>query len=293
MSGLLASHYFRHMEPLVVESQPSLPNNHKALLRFRSSAVSELTGIPFSKVKVQKLISYKGFKISQPDMYLNNMYSQKVTGSVRARSLTNLSDCERFIAPEDFIKKLSNGIDVSYGEKVVSFEDYDEPIISTMPVYKLAELLDYELPDLKYRSIQAISFDLDMDIDVYQTIYYPGIESQYRVSITGNKVIAEFAKDMNGSHADDEIRDILRKLEDDFGIVYTGEFPEATFSNQKYGKLIECEDNSVKKFIGWATREHNVYSLGRWGTHRQILMDDVVKDIRQIDKLISNKGYHV
>ena len=85
---------------------------------------------------------------------------------------------------------------------------------------------------------------------------------------------------------------MLNCLSSDFGIVAT-ETPLFSVSKQQYGKLIECDGMEVKEFIGWATRKHNVYSLGRWGTHRQILMDDVVCDIRQVDKLISNKGYNV
>ena len=60
MSGLLAGQFFRSNKPLVIEKQDSLPNNHKALLRFRTEAVSELSGIRFKSVNVQKMINYNG-----------------------------------------------------------------------------------------------------------------------------------------------------------------------------------------------------------------------------------------
>ena len=294
MSGMLAAHYFRHLEPIILESQDSLPNNHTALLRFRSGVVSDLTGIPFKKVKVQKMISFEGAHLIQPSLYLNNLYSNKVTGSVRSRSLGNLDDCERYIAPGDFISKLSKGLDIKYGQTVDDFDNAeDEPIISTMPVYSLAKSLNYkDLPSLKSRPITTVSFDLSGDIDVFQTVYYPSARNPfYRISITGKRVIAEFSEFSEDWDQEELLAGLLKIVELDFGI--TGTLSNVNVSSQKYGKLIECDTDAVKTFLGWATRKHNIYSLGRWGTHRQLLMDDVVQDIKKIDRMIHNKGYNV
>tara|TARA_R110000744_G_C19371578_1_gene562714 strand:- start:16120 stop:17010 length:891 start_codon:yes stop_codon:yes gene_type:complete len=289
MSGMLAAHYFRHLEPVILEKQSELPNNHKALLRFRSEVVSDLTGIPFKKVNVQKMISFECAQLKQSNIFLNNMYSLKVTGSLRQRSIGNLEDCERYIAPEDFIGKLSKGLDIKYNQDV-SLIGFKIPVISTMPVYALAEKLGYELSvKLESSEIFTTVIDLSVNSDVYQTVYYPSHKSAfYRISITGGKVIAEskFGK------SDDVMRKhLLHHLKMDFGI--ETEANNFKVNYQKYGKLIECEGQQVKQFLGWATRNHNIYSLGRWGTHRQILMDDVVKDIKQIDKLMNSNGYNV
>lgn len=289
MSGMLAAHYFRHLEPKVLEKQKCLPNNHKALLRFRSDVVSNLTGIPFKKVNVQKMISFEGAWFNESSLFLNNLYSQKVTGGIRQRSIGNLKDCDRFIAPEDFISKLSKGLNIKFGISSDA-SDFECPVISTMPVYLLAESLGYDLKvDLKTQSIYTYTFDLDVDCEVYQTVYYPSDrDAFYRISITGRKVIAERI-----GYYDDELakKHIIHHLKVDFGIKVK---PIGFESNhQKYGKLVECDGVEVKEFIGWATRKHNIYSLGRWGTHRQILMDDVVNDIKQIEKLISSKGYNI
>lgn len=295
MSGQLAAHYFRHLEPIILEKQDSLPNNHKALLRFRSGVVSDLTGIPFKKVTVQKLISFEGATITKPNLYLNNLYSHKVTGSIRSRSLGNLDDCERYIAPDDFISKLSVGLNIKFGQSILDFDEHliGEPIISTMPVFSLAKSLGYkDLPTLKSREIWIVSFDLLADVDVYQTIYYPSVRHPfYRISITGKKLIAEFNDFDEKWDQQNILSELLQLLKADFGIVSA--MSNVNVSHQKYGKLIECKTDAVKSFLGWATRKYNIYSLGRWGTHRQLLMDDVVKDIKKIDKMIKNNGYNI
>lgn len=293
LSGLLAAQYFRSHNPTISEKQECLPNNHKALLRFRSDAVSTLTGIKFKKVKVSKAIKYKGELLTKSNLMLNNMYSQKVTGSVRGRSISNLEDCERYIAPEDFISKVSNGIKISYATDMTGELDQLRcPIISTMPVHTLAKALEYNaLPELKSMPIWTISFELLNDTDVYQTIYYPNGDSLYRVSITGSKVIAEMRKEsMESIHA--QFNALLHTINVDFGIECLEEDTSGVkLSYQQYGKLIECDTGAVKEFLGWATKNYGIYSLGRWGTHRQLLMDDVVADLKVIDTMIETNGY--
>ncbi len=293
LSGLLAGQYFRHHNPIILEKQDSLPNNHKALLRFRTSAVSDLTGIPFKKVKVQKMAVHQGAIYDKPNLFISNLYSQKVSGVVRSRSISNLDDCERYIAPEDFIQKASHGLDIKYNQEVDNFDNHTgEPIISTMPVFALAEKLGYKgLPSLKSREIWTVTFDLSANVDVYQTVYYPDPKSPlYRLSITGKKVIAEFCDDITGQDLEALFIELSKYIEFNFGIPCQHPTNIKT-GYQKYGKLVECETNAVKEFIGWATHKHNIYSLGRWGTHRQILMDDVVSDLKKVDRMIRSNNY--
>ena len=294
MSGLLAAHYFRHLSPVVLEKQKSLPNNHQALLRFRTSAVSDLTGIPFKKVKVQKMAILDGAEYQSPSLLVSNLYSRKVSGQTNARSIGNLDDCERYIAPSDFINKLSKGIDIKFNKKVEFINNQNNLTISTIPVAALANALGYkDLPELKTKEIWTVKFDLWNNVDVYQTIYYPShMLPLYRLSITGKSVIAEFCESPDELSDEKIVTELSRFIESHFGIP-CHEAIEIKRSYQKFGKLIECDTEEVKKFIGWATREHNVYSLGRWGCHRQLLMDDVVKDIKQVDKLIRSNGYNL
>ena len=285
MSGLLAGQYFRSLNPTIIERQDSLPNNHSALLRFRSDSVSNLTGINFQEVTVQKAIYYKRHFCS-PSILMNNLYSRKVTGEIHPRSISNLDTCNRYIAPTDFIQKVSNGLNARYGEDAKAYLATSDagPIISTMPVFALAKMLDYDLNiELEHKSIWTTTITVP-DCDVYQTIYFPDEDfPYYRISITGDTIIAESIKCPSLESGLDE------SIMECFGIDVEG--LEVWMKKQKYGKLIEHSGKEVKDFIIHATNEHNIYSLGRWGTHRQILMDDVVHDLKVIGHLINTNKY--
>lgn len=288
MSGMLAGQYFRSLKPVIHEKQKSLPNNHKALLRFRSDEVSTLTGIPFKKVRVYKdCVFIDGSHHST--IRTSNMYSKKVIGSYKQRSVLDLDPCDRYIAPDNFIEMLSNGLHIWYGVEAedVILRDEERPIISTIPVSTLAEILSYDLGvDLKTKSIYTITATIDDDCDIYQTVYYPNhLQNAYRVSITGNKVILESTKDIQTEH-NNYVNYLLSR---DFGI--DTHVIDVKKHKQEYGKLIPVDGNEVREFIHWASVHHGIYSLGRWATHRQLLMDDVVNDIKVIDKLIRTKGY--
>jgi hypothetical protein len=301
MSGLLAGQYFRSMQPKIVEKQDSLPNNHKALLRFRSDAVSKLSGIPFKKVRVDKLMNYKEKHITHPTLMHNNLYSQKVTDTIRGRSIMDLSTVDRYIAPNDFINRLSHGLNIEYNSdaraKIVrQVLDPSDVLISTMPIHILSSVLNFELPvQLETKEIWTAKFEIETPkCDVYQTVYYPNpLLPLYRLSITGNMVIAEFCRDPNeDTKWKKELleHNILHFLDIDFGIVYPEvSYPEISY--QKYGKLVPVDGSEVKDFMAWATRNYNIYSLGRWGTHRQLLMDDVVKDLDVIRNMILSNQY--
>ena len=86
LAGLLAGNILRKYHPKIYEAQNELPNNHSALLRFRTSDVGTACSIPFKRVKVSKAIKGDEGIISQPNLFYSNMYSQKVTNSVLSRS---------------------------------------------------------------------------------------------------------------------------------------------------------------------------------------------------------------
>ena len=103
LAGLLSANMLRRFKPIIREAQTSLPNNHSALLRFRSNGVGAACGIPFKKVMVQKAIRYEQNIIKESNLFFNNMYALKVTGSVINRSINNLQEVQRYIAPLDLI----------------------------------------------------------------------------------------------------------------------------------------------------------------------------------------------
>lgn len=62
-------------------------------------------------------------------------------------------------------------------------------------------------------------------------------------------------------------------------------FIQAQAKKQTYAKILPIEEGLRKDFIYWATKEHDVYSLGRFATWRPgLLLDDLVKDIQKIEK---------
>ena len=81
----------------------------------------------------------------------------------------------------------------------------------------------------------------------------------------------------------------------DFGI--NSKIKNLNVKKQKFGKISAIDDNLRKEFLYYLTREFNVYSLGRFATWKQIILDDVVDDANKIMKLINvenkRRNYHV
>lgn len=289
-AGLLAARRLAHYNPVVVEQQNSLPNNHGALLRFRSDEIAKSLGIEFKKVTVYKgVLCEDNSTITRfPTIRDFNAYSYKTIGRITERSILDIRDAVRFIAPSSFIAFLANRADIQYGKSFQSIfsngNALKEAIISTIPMPTLMEALNYpHTPEFKYQTIWSINCILK-GVDVYQTLYVPYvIQRPYRVSITGDKMTLEFS---NEPFADGEfyIHNYMHLLS-----IY-GVPEDITIKKQDYGKIIPIDDNERQKFILWATDNYNIYSLGRYATWRQILLDDVLKDISVINKMISQRS---
>src|SRR4051812_30830327 len=88
MAGLLAGNMLRRRPLQIVERQKQLPNNHHAVLRFRTTKVSEQVHVPFRQVRVFK-------SIDEPDPVRAAMlYAKKVTGRYEVRNMINLDPSE-------------------------------------------------------------------------------------------------------------------------------------------------------------------------------------------------------
>jgi hypothetical protein len=299
MAGLVAGHYFSKGptgSPAILEAQPSLPNNHQALLRFRSANVGDVTGIPFKKALVRKSIVNSGQYHSECNPYLANMYSRKVTDEVNGRSIWNMSPAERYIAPGNFISLAAKGLNIWYDYKIEDFNVLagmakDDPVISTMPMPTLMHMSGWpRIPEFKWRPIWSFQAELTEAVDVYQTLYYPQFDvPYYRASITGRRIIIEFLDDP------DDPNKSFSEVAKDFGIWPSG-YCGQSIKRQEYGKLVTSDDNVCKDFMYTMTRDYNIYSLGRFATWRQILMDDVVDDCKVIGRMIgaetSRSKYH-
>lgn len=301
MAGLLAANMLRRREPIVIERQASLPNNHEALLRFRTDKVSKATGIPFRKVEVSKGICFNGKVHNECRLDWNNMYSYKVTRQYSARSIGDLRTCERYIAPPDFISQMARKCSIRYGADVVVVPSMletgncgDSPIISTIPMPSLMLMAGREVPHFPSRSVGSVRLRIvNAPCELYQTLYYPDCRlPHYRASITGDVLIIEFQHGISDM-ANGGWRTYVDQILEDFGIAGHNLVPVSPYREHKLGKIMPLKDDAVRRqFITQMTDAYAIYSLGRFATWRQILLDDLVKDIEYIDRAITDRtGY--
>lgn len=288
ISGLLAATQFQTAK--VFESRARGEPGHKALLRFRSSAVGDAVGIEFRKVRVHKGIWRDGRHIA-PSIKVANQYSQKVLGRLGDRSIWSVEPSDRYVAPDDFIDQLIERV----GPRIewdapVQVADWQRtssvsamPIISTIPMSEVVRQLDLKKhPDFSYKGIHVSRFKID-DADVFQTIYFPSPDTDvYRASMTGDTLIIE---SMGDSLTHKEYSDVL----DAFGIDQVSAPLEN--ASQRFGKIAPIDDAWRRKFIVELTQRLNVYSLGRFAIWRNVLADDVLNDIGVIKKLLKGDAY--
>ena len=284
LAGLIAAHAWPTATVLEAAARPRA--GHRALLRFRSEAVGRLTGIEFRRVTVRKGI-WADFQFQAPAIRWANLYAQKVVGRLAGdRSIWNLDTSERFIAPDNLYDQLldSVGDRIHWGTNA-SF-NARQLLVSSAPLPVVLRQLVIAAPiEFPRAPIHVTRWHVP-GADVFQTIYFPerGI-GLYRASITGNVLIAESVSPID---EDDE-----KEIERAFGIAL-GNCERLESVEQKYGKIAPVDDAVRKQLLFRLTHEHNIYSLGRFATWRNILLDDVVDDITMIKKLLkANNAYDV
>jgi hypothetical protein len=292
LAGLLAAHAWPRAQVFEAEAAPT--ETHKALLRFRSDAVSRLTGIEFKPVTVRKGV-WMTDRFVAPNIQLANFYAHKVTGKlVGDRSIWSLEPVTRFIAPESFYDSLIETV----GDRIVWSTPYDygaQPLssprfatISTAPLPVVIQHLGLK-PGITFdrASITVERWRL-FDTDVYQTVYFPDPDLLlYRASITGSLLICEYCSEGIPDHILNDEKEIALKA---FGIKY--QIPEPiSISSQRYGKIIPLEPDVRKRLLHDLTTSYGIYSLGRFATWRNVLLDDVVQDIDVLRKLLRASPY--
>jgi hypothetical protein len=285
LAGLISACKFK--DAYIIEAGQRA-EQHKALLRFRDESVSKLTDIPFKRVRVQKSIYYQG-QHHKPRIDLCNMYSMKVTGRYSDRSIWNLDAVERHVAPDNFYDILSDrhAARIEYGQKITSIQrgQSDTAYISTMPMQAMMAAcgLQCDLLDFERSPIKVLRATLETPCDVHQTIYFPGDETPiYRASITGDKLIIEFVEFKTQLP--------LKIVGDAFGMKNM-EVVDINVVDQKYGKIIPLERERREAILYELTRDYNVFSIGRFATWRNILLDDVVKDLDRVERLMGSSSY--
>lgn len=285
LTGLIAAYAFKDA---VIHEYLKEPRVHKAVLRFRTEEVSKLTGIPFKKVLVHKAVSVSGGFVT-PNLRHMNHYSLKVTGGYSERSIGNIEPAVRYIAPIDFHQQmLEHHKDRILFGSCVPLTKMTTPIISTLPLSVLVDKfkLDAQLPQEALTSAPIYVTTVDFThCDIYQTIYFPELDTPiYRASMTGNQLIVESMRPV--SH------EMIRKVVDTFGL-NNGTVHSISLFNmeQKVGKFNPLEESYRKQLMYDITTSLGIYSLGRHATWRKILLDDVVQDINQIQRMIKTSAY--
>ena len=292
MAGLIAGNYFQRKATVTIwEMQKELPHNHSALLRFKSTVVADAVGIPFHRVMVHKALVHGEHFVDFPNPYVCNQYSLKTTDKIMERSVWDLSPGYRYIAPSNFIESLAEGLHIEYGRNF-SPGDTSVPVISTIPMPIMMKKIGWNpSPYFQKKTIWALNCDLgNTDVDVYQTIYFSDLETpHYRASIMGNHLTIEFAVDPE--LCGDLESDVIDGIVDFFGIPSKAcTYHNIEIKAQEYGKIVPIGDEERKEFMYTLTRDYNIYSLGRFATWRQILLDDLIHDLDVIQSLISAEG---
>ncbi len=283
LSGLIAAHAWPSVP--VIEAQKE-PQPHRAVLRCRSEAVSQLAGIAFKKVLVRKGLWSRG-EFRAPTIALANAYSDKVLGRILGdRSIWNLDPVERWIAPENFQEQLLHNVG-----KRVTFEAPDDmcgdkPFISTAPMPVALNALDIAHEFTFERSPIDVQRYRVPRCNAHQTVYFPDTElNLYRASLTGNVLIVESVATIKWMPCADQI-------DGAFGIRLSDCEPLGRVS-QEYGKIVSLPDAARRALMFELTSEHGLYSLGRFAQWRNILLDDVVNDIHVIKKLLATDSYEL
>lgn len=289
LSGLIAAHIWPRAFLYELAPQPSAA--HQALLRFRSDAVANVTGIEFRRVMVRKGIWYKG-EFREPNIRLANSYSIKCLGFILPeRSIWNLDAVERYIAPENFYEQLVDAVlpritwNHNYWQTNAPVQN--EARISTAPLPHTLSALGVSAPpsaEFLRMPITVQRFRVS-SCEAFQTVYFPtSAHSVYRASITGSLLIVE--------HAD---REPYGEWEADVTSAFG--LPDAcgtalTTVSQTFGKIKPVDDAARKALLFHLTRSHNVFSLGRFACWRNTLLDDVVADAAVIKRLILSNSHY-
>lgn len=284
LTGCLAAYAFKDA---VIHEYLKEPKVHKAVLRFRTEDVSNLTGIPFKKVTVHKAVAVNGEFVA-PNLRHMNQYSLKVSGGYSDRSIGNLEPSIRYIAPIDFhqqmLDKLAGRV---FYESDVNIIDMAIPVISTLPLGVLIEKfkLDASLPKQALASSPIYVTTIDYShCDLYQTIYFPDLDTPvYRASITGRRMIIESMSMIGQSQ--------IAEVQKSFGLGERLPFPDDINIQQFIGKFTPLEEKYRQQLMYDITSALGIYSLGRHATWRKILLDDVVNDIQRIESMLKTSAY--
>lgn len=294
MAGLLAAGMLRSECTEVLEAKSGLPDNHSAVLRFRSSLVGDTLNIPFKKVKAVK--ASIPWQNSVADMMA---YSYKTNGEFAIRSIASANGelVDRWIAPTDFLQRMVKAVSapIRYATQWEPSKDPFDPhnfTISTLPMPVLMTMLNYSGHRPKFESVAGYSLRAKVQsCSLFASVYLPDPEvGPYRVSITGDQLISEVVYDgipATAQHFTQWFEQTYKALG-----LKRSQVGEFEVHSQPFMKIRPVDEDARRRFIMWATDKHGIFSLGRFATWRPgLLLDDVVNDVRVIQRIANSSNY--
>jgi hypothetical protein len=278
-SGCVAAFAFPNLP--IYEARPEPTELHAAVLRFGTDRIATLTGIEFRPVTVRKAIAVDGREVA-PTIAMSNQYSRKVTGRIsNSRSIWRLEPVERWIAPPNWYAQMIDRLNsrIAWASPWPMWSS-GRPVLSTVPLDVTLRAVGLESPfPLNYAPIHVERYLLP-EADVFQTVYFPSPDTDvYRASITGDTLIIEAV----GPNFD------ISEIMSVFGATA---WESIVTTEQRYGKIDYPEDQLARRgLLAQLTIDHGIYSLGRFATWRNVLLDDLPHDCRVIRRLAEGCTY--
>lgn len=263
---------------------------HLAVMRLRDQESERYFG-QLDRITVRKAVLWKNNLTENPTIQMNNEYSLKTRGMIDRRSLSSCGEVDRYLFrefPKSFI--------CQYGQSLTGYKDKSFEIgnnlkqydicISTIPMPSLLSVLGINAGiEFIYKPIYVSRMSINLDSRVYQTIYIP--ESQflvYRITLDNNVIVTE---SLAGFPSAEEIDYLLQ-----FFAIGSKNYDLNSGHKQvqKYGKIVDIDDAVRRSLLMMITDKFNIYSLGRFAIWKSIRVDDVIKDIEQIKRLMDISG---
>jgi hypothetical protein len=287
LAGLLAAGMLKKLDPQIFETQRTLPNNHSAVLRFRTSAIGDVLGIPFRQVTLVK--SIQSWKNPAADALA---YSMKIGGESRSDRSINSGERvdSRWIAPLNLIETMAKDFAINYGTPYpfATMKGHGVPIISTIPMPALMDELRWK-PKPKFNYMHGYNISATIErCNAYVSLMVPDPAYPFsRISITGNHLIVEIPQSDGSFDMDAET---WAHMAANLLGIDPARISNVRSVKQTYVKILPMDEDVRREFIYTATTEFNIYSLGRYATWRPgLILDDLVKDVRLIEGWLTRR----
>jgi len=188
---------------------------------------------------------------------------------------------------EQMARKLDIELDMPFIGRAAPI-DATTHIISTMPMPLMMGMHNYTGPEFKSLPVWTIKCEFrGITSSVCQTLYQATYNSWYRATIHGQELTLEFMFDPSEAmHPRLWADSVMPKFGINQDVLGAWKLGGAVLNKLNIGKILPIDEAARKRFMLWLTEHHGIYSLGRFATWRNILLDDIVKDVKRIEAMI-------